>query len=275
MPPRGEWLRPPRTLFLILFLLTLVSVSALGWFGWRLFEQERLVEGQRSQERLEQAADRIALTIHGTLAETGDRLGDSSASANGLILKITEETLTSSKPLLFYPFPAEDNEPSFADGEQLEFQSRDPAKALASYRALVGSKDASVRAGALMRAARVLRVMGRDHDARAEYERLREVKSASVAGVPAELVALHALCEMTHACTALRDGLREGRWRLTRGQFEFYWGSAEAASAESIAFAEAAAKVWEGRARNANARGLETMWLGGSPYVVLWRGVPE
>ena len=38
------WLKPPATLFFILFLLTLVSVSALAWFGWRLFEQERLVD---------------------------------------------------------------------------------------------------------------------------------------------------------------------------------------------------------------------------------------
>ncbi|MEO8025625.1 MAG: hypothetical protein ABI823_04100 [Bryobacteraceae bacterium] len=63
MTPLRQWLRPPRTLLLALFVLALVSVSALGWFGWKLRTQEQLVEAQRSQERLEQAADRIAATI--------------------------------------------------------------------------------------------------------------------------------------------------------------------------------------------------------------------
>ena len=67
MTPLTEWLKPPRTLLLLLFLLTLVSVSALGWFGWRLLEQERAVDAQRSQERVEAVADRIAATV-----ETGE-----------------------------------------------------------------------------------------------------------------------------------------------------------------------------------------------------------
>src|SRR5215471_16609881 len=212
MAPLGEWLRPPRTLFIILFLLTLASISALGWLGWRLFEQERLVEGQRSQERLEQAADRIAATIQGTLAETGDRLGDAPAPASGVLLKITEDGLTSSKPLLFYPLAVpvstDESEPSFAEGEQLEFTAHDLHKALSSYIGLSASIDPHVRAGALLREARVLRTLGRDRDAEAAYERLREMNSATVAGVPAELVAMHALCGMRGECGDLRDGLR-------------------------------------------------------------------
>ena len=74
MTPLREWLKPPKSLLLILFLLTLVSVSALGWFGFKLLEQDRMVQAQQRQERLEQAADRIAATQRGTLAETGERL---------------------------------------------------------------------------------------------------------------------------------------------------------------------------------------------------------
>jgi cytochrome c-type biogenesis protein CcmH/NrfG len=77
----GAWLKPPRTLLLILSLVTLVSVSARGWFGWKLLDQERMVEAQRVQERLEQTADRLAATLRGTLAEGGERLGASAASA--------------------------------------------------------------------------------------------------------------------------------------------------------------------------------------------------
>src|SRR5436305_3376252 len=74
MTPLREWLKPPKSLLPILFLLTLVSVSALGWFGFKLLEQDRMVQAQQRQERLEQAADRIAATLRGALAETGERL---------------------------------------------------------------------------------------------------------------------------------------------------------------------------------------------------------
>src|SRR5215467_11914875 len=75
MTPLPEWLKPPKLLLLILFLLTLISASALAWFGWKFLEQDRAVEAQREQDRREQAADRIAATLRGVLAETGERVG--------------------------------------------------------------------------------------------------------------------------------------------------------------------------------------------------------
>src|SRR5213080_4730497 len=73
--PLPAWLRPPQLLLLILVLLTLVSVSALAWFGWKFLEQERMVESQRETDSREQASDRIAATLRGALAETGERVG--------------------------------------------------------------------------------------------------------------------------------------------------------------------------------------------------------
>src|SRR5580704_17504490 len=114
MTPLREWLKPPRTLLLLLFLLTLVSVSAFGWFGWRLLQQERSVEAQRSQERLEGVADRIAAAVRGTLAEIGERLGDWEAAPSsgfpprgGVLLLLKDNSLaaTPADQLLFYPFP--------------------------------------------------------------------------------------------------------------------------------------------------------------------------
>src|SRR5204862_2841794 len=74
MVPLREWLRPPKSLLLILVLLSLVSVSAVGWFGFKLLEQDRMVQAQRRVERLEQAADRLAAGLQRTLAESGERL---------------------------------------------------------------------------------------------------------------------------------------------------------------------------------------------------------
>ncbi|MBZ5585902.1 MAG: hypothetical protein LAQ30_27665, partial [Acidobacteriia bacterium] len=104
MGPR-EWLKPPRSLLLILSLVTLVSVSALGWFGWRLLDQDRIVETQRAQERLEQAADRFAATLREKLAETGERLRAWASAVpsaaegpppEGVVLLLSDSGLTAS-----------------------------------------------------------------------------------------------------------------------------------------------------------------------------------
>src|SRR5438045_2694124 len=106
-----EWLKPPRSLLLILALLTVVSLSAVGWFDWKLLGQERLVEAQRARERLEQTADRIAANLRRTLAETGDRLGapgvETAPAFDALLLAVGDNGLTATprERLLYYPFP--------------------------------------------------------------------------------------------------------------------------------------------------------------------------
>ena len=102
MTPPREWLKPPRSLLLLLFLVTLVSVSALAWFGWRLLDQERVIEAQRAQDRLEQASDRIAAVARGALAETGERLGSwliaPPQDGNGITLEIKGRDLLNGVP---------------------------------------------------------------------------------------------------------------------------------------------------------------------------------
>src|SRR5579872_5865945 len=126
------WLQPPRSLLLILFLLTLASVSAVAWSGWNLLRQERLVEAQRAQERLDQTADQIDATLKRTLAEMGDRLGAWVAAPHqegqpveGVLLMVTDNGLTAAPAdrLLYQPFPSPEPEvPAeiFAEGEALE-----------------------------------------------------------------------------------------------------------------------------------------------------------
>lgn len=297
MTPLREWLKPPRTLLLILFLLALVSISALGWFGWRLREQERIVEAQRSQERLEQVADRIAATIRGTLAVTGEQLGawESAApsdlpSYGGLLLFLKESGLTvePNGQLLYYPFPLPEPESSpavFAEGELFEFTQAQPAEALQSYERLASSSDVAIRAEALMRVARVLRGTGRKEESRAAYAKLAAGAGVRVAGAPADLVGRHALAELSGRSAdadALRGDLLRGRWRLTRGQFLFYWSEADRLSgrpeqppAEAGALSDVAALVWDERKRNSDPRGQETIWIGSQPFFLIWRGTPD
>jgi signal transduction histidine kinase len=272
MVPLREWLKPPKSLLLILVLLTLVSVSTVGWFGFKLLEQDRMVQAQRRQERLEQAADRMAATLRGTLAETGERLSawlttppPAGKPEDGVLLTVDENSVTAypAGRLLYYPAPS--NEPEapaevFVQGELLEFLQAQPAKAADVYRALAESKNPAVRAGALLRLARVLGKLGRRDESRAAYTRLAAVAGVRVAGAPAELVARHALGD-----ASVRQDLLAGRWHLTRGQFEFYFGGGPPEDRQALA--EAAALAWNAT----GPRGNTTVWAGGHPFFVMWR----
>ena len=203
MVPLREWLKPPKSLLLILVLLTLVSVSTVGWFGFKLLEQDRMVQAQRRQERLEQAADRIAATLRGTLAETGERLSawlttppPAGKPEDGVLLTVDENSVTAypAGRLLYYPAPSHEAEaPSevFAQGELLEFLQAQPAKAAEAYRVLAENKNPAVRAGALLRLARALAKLGRQrskprglHPPGGNYGRPRGGSARRTGGAP-------------------------------------------------------------------------------------------
>jgi signal transduction histidine kinase len=297
MTPPREWLKPPRSLLTILFLVTLVSVSALGWFGWKLLDQERVVEAQRNRERLEQAADRIAAIASGALAETGDRLGtwlitppSDGKPDEGLLLISSDHNLSALPPhrLLYRPpSSAQPDTPTntFADGETFEFQQSLPERALESYRRLADSKNPEIKAGALVRTARVLRKLGRPAEARATYLDLANMGGdAVVAGVPAELIARHAMCELSGDKTdaqALKQDLLQARWQLTRGQFAYYWseasrlsGNSEPVPAEAAALSAVVSQAWPDINREQAPRGQTTIWVDQHPWFLIWRAVP-
>ena len=294
MRPPSEWLKPPRSLLLILFLVTLVSVSAIAWFGWRVLYQEQLVDAQRAQQRLEQAADRITATAKGWLAETGERVGAWTISPppdgqpdDGLVLILSGHNLSAypAGRMLYRPLPTllpEAPAASFSEGEAIEYQQNEPAEAIDWYRRLGEDKDAAVRAGALLRLARVLRKSGRIAEARDVYIQLAAMSGTAVAGVPADLVARHELCDLSGNAAdamALRNDLLHARWQMTRGQFAFYWweagrlaGKEEPVPAELVEWSEAGARAWADLGRDPSPRGQSTLWVDGRPFFLIWRG---
>ena len=66
----AHWLQPPRRTLAVFLCLMLGFGSALSWLGWRLLEQDRSLERQRVQERLEAAADYMAAELQRSLHET-------------------------------------------------------------------------------------------------------------------------------------------------------------------------------------------------------------
>jgi hypothetical protein len=60
-----EWFRPPRHVLLIFLIVSVVSLGTLGWLASLLLQQEKAVEAQRRQDKLEQVADRAAAVMQG------------------------------------------------------------------------------------------------------------------------------------------------------------------------------------------------------------------
>ncbi|MBI4908315.1 MAG: HAMP domain-containing histidine kinase [Acidobacteria bacterium] len=280
-----------------LYLLTLVSVCALGWFGWRLLEQERLVETQRTQERMEQEADRLTASVRSALAETAEKLGVWQATEiappripNGVLLMMRDDTLTvtPSGRLLYYPFPSSEPEADakvFAEAEMFEFAQSQPTEALHGYERLAASPNPAIRAGALLRMARILRTAGHADGSKSVYVRLAAIPGVRVAGVPAELLGRMesaVLAASPAQAESIRQELANGRWHLTRGQFHFYWAESgrlakksDPPPTEAAVLSEVANHLWETRSRNSDVRGQETIWAGGQPYFLLWRGAAD
>jgi signal transduction histidine kinase len=173
---------------------------------------------------------------------------------------------------LFSPIPQalpEANPQLFLKGDELEFAFSKPAEALAIYQPLALSESAPVRAGALVRIARMYRRMGAARLAQDAYRRLAAITNVLVAGAPADLVARTELKDATVG----RD-LLQGRWQVTRDQLEFYWSkvSREALPDDAMALSEAAAMAVENGKRNQASRGEETLRVGDRSFFLLWRG---
>lgn len=273
----GEWLKPPRSLLVILLLLTLVSVSAMGWLGYSLVSQERIVEAQRARERLEQAADRIAANCRRSL--------DVEGQLQGLALTVNKDSVSVAPRgrLLYYPYSAAQPEApasAFREGETYEFRQGQPQLAIAFYERLAETKNAAVSAGALLRLGRTLRKTGSKEQSLAAYRRLAAIEGVRVAGAPAELVARYAICAFEGGredAEKLLGDLGAGRWQLRRGQFEFYWdavsklaGRHEAPDATRAALAEAAGTA---AALAAEVHDPEqVIHAAGFPMLLVWRG---
>ncbi|MDA2930871.1 hypothetical protein MYX84_13155 [Acidobacteria bacterium AH-259-O06] len=69
-----NWFGPPRHLLVLFLAITFVPATALLWLSWRILEQDRALETQRIQERLEHAADLIAAALERRLAEIEQQL---------------------------------------------------------------------------------------------------------------------------------------------------------------------------------------------------------
>ena len=259
-----------RTAFLGIACLV---VALLGIGGSRLVSQERSLRQERTRERLENAASLVIRETERALARAGDK--------GSLAVKWDQDGLrrTAGVPLVWSPAPVaqiESPETVFATGERLELASNDLGRAIGEYRTLL-SREASVRAGALVRIARCQRRLGRINDALTTYGQLATLGETAAGGAPAELVALreratilaaqHQSAAAKHERERLRVALESGRYSLDRATLAFYAQSVPV-SERARAWAEAADELWK-RTRDF-ARGAELVSIRGRRYAAEW-----
>jgi len=190
----GRWFRAPRHV-LTLFLGVTGSLSlAMGGLAWQLIAQDRALAARRTQERLDNAADAAVAAVRHAVDDLALPLESLAALASGatearvarlaaafdddaVVVLATERGVDAFPPgrLVFYPAAALQRERAattgraFAPGEELEFQRRDLAGALRAFEPLAASANPQLRAGALLRMARIHAQLRRPDRALAQW----------------------------------------------------------------------------------------------------------
>jgi len=303
----SRWLHPPRRLVALFLLITLVPSLLLVAAGWRLLEQDRALSLTQLVERREQAADLAVVDLERSLVSAERVLRDPAVlrqvtqTGDDVVAVVMGAGRVEAFPegrLTFYPKTdagCEAPASEFAGGEELEFRRQDFAAAAAWFRRLAGSHDPAVRAGALIRLARNLRKSGSMEEALRVYSQATEMTGVAVGGIPADLLARWAACELLETelrvsrlrehALAIRQNLLAGRWRLDRASYELHlsdvdrWIGTESAAlpaAGGQALAYATEWLWNRRqslqtdARDASGR--QALLFSGIPVTVVWWG---
>ena len=295
----------PRRLFLLFIITTIVPAACLAWLGWRMVEEDRLLEARRVDERRDHAADLAAASLQRILAEAEDRLTTFTSApvpnadlrdGAALVAFSHDRTLDrAGTPLPYYPAVPEQAPPQSArlsQADALELQKNDLPGALRLLADLASTRDPVLRGEATLRIARIYRKLGDLPKALDAFASLARLDGARVAGLPAGLrgaqgralifEAAGRKAELAAEAAALCGALENGRWLLDRSEFRFAYAQARAwlaqprppISPDRLALADAAESVWPeslNRSVQQAARGRRTFRSGDRSILILTR----
>jgi signal transduction histidine kinase len=275
----------------LFILLSGIPLTLLGWFAWRLLDQERALETQRLKERLDNAASLIAQELDREIVAKEDlllKIADDSipVPSDSAFVVLNAEGVTQHRgiPLAYYPqIVSTPSSETVSSAEIDEFRDGNCSRASEAYRKLASSTDHATRARGLVRLARCLRKLERTSEALAVYGELAGLTDARVAGDPAELVAHRERIALfkrirdgrsEHETTLLREALSSGRFAIDRSTYSFY--AEEVAeplqSYPGMRLAQAMDEVWPLLEQQPAGRHA---WNGtGASTVTVWRTVP-
>ncbi len=287
-----------RRLAALLLAVVVPPAVTLAWLGVRLLEHDRVMLEQRELERRQADAQAVARMLEQALRRVDQALTTEvvpdgivrlTATSRGIEVRPAEAVLwlPSVRQLKTVPHGR------FADAERLEFQSN-AGGALLLYERLARSTDRAVRAGALLRQARIHRREGRWRDALDAYERLAAFPDIGIEGTPADLLARRAIGSVLrergahdelirHAATLQKD-LVGGRWQIDGTAWHLAladlstWTGVAIAADDRQQFSEAATALWEEWQQEssvgAGGSGRKVVPVPGSALTVAWRRTP-
>ena len=241
MDTLSRWLGAPRGVLILFGTVVALPAATLVFLGVRLHQQDGELAHQRQAEVLEQASGRAVraldvelAVIQRRLSEPAWRPAEAPPGAVYLLIAKDEARAVPSSALAYYPIAPTLKEPAaapFGELETIEFKTQDLPKALELSARLAASTDPLVRAGALLRQARILRKMGRPADALSIYGTLATLTTISINGTPADLLARRMRCQLLaelrrtnehrQEAAALDMDLVAGRWPLDRMGYDY------------------------------------------------------
>ena len=217
------------------------------WLTWRLVEQDRSLELQRSRERLGEIADLSMAQLAATLGDWDRDLKqiDSLPPPTSVLQELpSDATLVliahnsvetfPARPLLFSPeLPVAQpyDEHLFDTADELELRDKQYDKAVAELESLKSRPEA--RPEALLRLARIEFKTGKQDTSLNTYAVLANEKGLTSSGSPYGLLAAAARCKIlremgrnqqaTFEAEKLRSNLLEARWPMQREVFDYQW----------------------------------------------------
>ena len=288
----------PSYIIVLIAAATVVPLVTLMWLGWRLLDQDRMLETRQVQDRVERAADLIVAEIERAISASGRRLvSGNEAWPEGAVALVFERGRVRVYPrdrVAYVPVAhalPEAPAGAFADGERLEFRLNDSAVAIDVFREIVGADNPAVRAGALLRLGRNLSRARRIEEALAAYEELSRMDRVLVSGVPAGLAGRYARLgiferenrrsDLAREAEQLSAELRASRWQLTGPVYWLYlkdadgWrGVEKTGETQGERFAAVVDNLWE-RSGSVVGPAREAITAGGQTMAVVWEVSPE
>jgi signal transduction histidine kinase len=218
----------------VMFLVVLVPPALiLVWLGIRLLQQEQKNGLDRELERRHAASEGIIRSLQQSLNDAESRVAD--GQAVGIVSFTMSASGVAATPagrvawLPIVPRLAEAARSPFIEAESIELRGQGDA-VLGRYEALTRSADLGVRAGALLRVARVHRRNGRIDRALRAYRQLAGMTRIAIEGAPADFVARRAVCDLLRQtrqtaaldreAASLRADLLANRWQLDRDMWD-------------------------------------------------------
>jgi hypothetical protein len=195
----GSLTRVPLTFLSVMAMLLL----ALGWLGWLLLDQDRKLQQQRDQARIDIAAETLSLALMARINEEFSQLKSQTMPLQelpGVGVRFSKGSMEviPEKGLLYSPLqkPSEAPHESLFRADRLEFQQGKPAELLSLLEQLASSPDPALQAAAHMRLGRIANRSGNAEQALSEYARLAEFEGQLIEGAPAQWLASYARCRI-------------------------------------------------------------------------------